>query len=288
MPEGLFRPDAIDIKNLVHEQPKPEVGNPERQITEQHWEEMLESNRDSWESADLQQAIVMAAALIQLRPNRREEVFIDQRLLTGLVDNLGKQSITSHWFEDVANIKSFGDLQPLEALLSMSFIRTIIRGNIQAFLRQENFVTAIPTSASLTIVAPEVGDEIAQVYVETLVGSGNGYAEELLRQHILDELQAAKHYTDYSGVVQEIAWIRVFSQDLFNSVAPTPEQWGELTRYYYRIVQTRNWRQAAVYARNLAIVGAKAIRLTDKGLVIENEPEPLDTQNHSLPEQRKF
>lgn len=275
--------EDINIKDLVIDEPRLSQKNgfdPKTAFTEREWISIIYSSM----------TFSTRAGLILLYPDRKTELLSPIKLIQwDLAKRISLLTIQEHspYFLNASaalKILSPDDFANLEVLKD----KETLFGNSTKFLRERVYkqgaaarsVADSDLAANIKLVFPEEfkqGNEDLKLYQELLEGAIATMLKSDLRRSI--ELETLANY--------RIMWPEKFKQ--LNISQEVLEEFYKLFEDTKPEPRPGNWKKAIQIARDLAIITAEDLIITEKEFrLVMPEPEiPLE-QPQPIPEKRRF
>ncbi len=286
MPEGLFRPEGIDIRHLIVEAPKEErsIFDPERDVSPEVRQFLLTELQKAVDTEKWQLALKFAGGfqlslpnLIQ-NPELKEKIWQEGMKLWEKVQT--KDQINTADLRMAVRLKLlFPDrVKDLELIYNVEVtVRVYYEYQLEAArMRSESAYTALAVAQAYKILFPSQIDRLR-------LEQSTDKAKETLA---LALIKAQQEGGNWEELLVLFHIIRELYPDIYETAKPSPEIWAKFLDMYD--FYTKN-PQVIDHINHLHALSADEIVITDTEYrFVTGQTKSLPSNTTELPEQRKY
>ncbi len=313
MPSELFRPDEINIKDLVTERPTPPESplpiDLDKEITPDEWEEMLSCvdthNLAAWQSGE--STLTTAASLTVAFPERRAQIIPNEIALADLkrivleVPNVTPIVSTSMvWLTEAEDLKQLVPDMKIEGIADND---QIWQGLVSTWVTNHENAThsqLVRNGAICCMLWPEKREQLRSIFSQSTmeIRDTSGQVHiisglELAKTELAGDLEFSRRQQDRYARADSIflpyfAHVRIFLPEAYAQYPLTKQDWQTLHEKFTATKEAREWEKLAVMCKYIRILMAESIEFTDEGLKLVMPTTFTGSAPTELPEQRKF
>ncbi len=269
--------NRIDIKSLSLETPEKSQKlefDPEKEFTNQEWQNTAEEFRNSWKNRKPEDNVVVLSwglpALKAFKPDLAEPLLTDE-VAKSLFDELAKMAEGRHWVAFSERAVFLKILFPDKVTIGPDS-KAMMKS---AALEEQDTFKAAQLGASLRILFPE--EQFPK-------GLDQRWQEFALKAST--DLEQMNMYSS----VRYLANLKIMYRERFKDFGVSASVWGSIVEKLHRTKHSNIYASYASAILDGAIVAAEDIRVTDEGLelVMPKAKAQLAGQTPEVPQTRNF
>ncbi len=286
MPEGLFKPDQLNIRDLTIEAPttSPELQfDVETIFTDENWRALAEEIdwhlRTGSNIEDGLQAYLFASVL---KPEIRKIIELDDPEKTTKLQQFIDSRTGRTGMQD---LNKYGSLAPIRFIrpdLTVRFpgSRSLARSIAN---KADDYLTN-PGEKYLGLCAYGAATLISPLVREALLA----LTDLATRERLINMANSLLEYLADESTAEAAAMLRIFLETAQDAIRLTDDMrdilWKELKGY----VEGGDLIKAVKLAASLKILVAKSVHVTENGFEITMPEAPAEQEVQELPEQRRY